>query len=202
MACSAKTAWPSFPHRLKIPEAKGPSLAQARESLSWPQGVGLSPPHPAWEAGGTRAPAVGTQGFQTRQTCSPHLGGPATPCPKPSGQPNQPGQVWAGMPGAAVTALHPQPARLPTTSVPSVPGKCITSSGSAVCRIWALASSAEVSLSGIRKSDLIYLSWEHPSSGTKSSSAKSSQQLEKAPGGWRRQSVGALWGEDAWIRAD
>lgn len=114
---TAKTARPSFPHRQKIPQAKGHSSAHTRESLSWLQGPGLSPPHPAWEARGTRAPAVGTEVFWTRQTCSLHLRGPATPCPKPSGQPNQPGQVWAGMPGTAVTALHLQPARLPTTGV-------------------------------------------------------------------------------------
>lgn len=191
-----------LPPQTKSPTGRRSQLSPRQGQPLLAAGSGAVPPHPAWEAGGTRAPAVGTQGFQSRQTCSPHLGGTATPCPKPSGQPNQPGQVWAGMPGAAVMALHPQPACLPTTSVTSVLGKCITSSGSAVCRIWAPASSAGVCLSRIRKSDLMYLSWAYPSSGTKSSSAKSSQQLGKARGGWRRHSVGAVWGEDAWIRAD
>lgn len=49
----------------------------------------------------------------------------------------------------------------------------------------------------VRKPDLIHI--PYPYSGTKSSSAKSSHQLEKAPSRWRRHSVGALWGEDAWI---
>lgn len=107
----ARTARP----RHKVPEAKGPSSARSRESLSWSQGAGLSPPRPAWEDRGTRV-LVGTEALPTCQTCSPHLG-PATPCPEPWGQPNQPGQVWASMPGTAVTALHPH---LPTSSVPLV----------------------------------------------------------------------------------
>lgn len=119
----AKAAGPGFP-----PACTGASLSRLQRS-------GLSPPHPAWEARGTRAPAVGTEGFQTRRTCSPCLRGPATPWPKPSGQSNQPGQVWAGMFGTAVMPPRPQLARLPATGVPSVArhsvappqkGSCIT----------------------------------------------------------------------------
>lgn len=58
------------------------------------------------------------QGFLDPLNLLLRLGGPATPWPKPSGQSNQPGQVWAWMFGTAVTPPGPQPAYLPATSAP------------------------------------------------------------------------------------
>ena len=155
----AKTAGPGFPP------------ARAGASLSRLQRAGLSPTRPAWEAEGTQAPAVGTEGFQTRRTCSPRLRGLATPWPKPSGQSNQPGQVWARMFGTAVMPPRPQPARLPAAGARSAaltfgraPAKWLLHhqarcSGTAVCRIRAPASSAEVTPVRRTKPGLIHLSW-------------------------------------------
>lgn len=159
-------------------KAAGPSFTFAHTwlSLSRLQSTGLSPPRPAWEAGGTRAPVVGTKGFQTRQTCSLCLGEQVTPWPKPSGQSNQLGQVWAGMFGTAVMPPRPQPARLPVTGVPSMARLSVVPPQNGlsvtrwvalglVCRTQAPSSSAEMTLVRRIKPCLINLSWVHSQLG-------------------------------------
>ena len=123
-----------------VPAFPLPAPGQAAPSHGEP---GCPPPHPAWEAGGTRAAPVGTEGFQTCRTCSLRLGGPATPRPKPSGQSNQPGQVWARMFGTQSWPPRLQPPVPPLRhgkTAGASPGCCGTAAG----RIQAPTSLAKV----------------------------------------------------------
>lgn len=193
------------------PQTKNPT--GKRSQLSPQQGGRASPGHGEW--GCPLHTRRGRPEGREPRRWEPRLSRPAKPAPRTSkGQQHpvlSPGVSLTSQGRSGLACLGLQ-SRLFTRSqhacpppasprLACAPGKCSSSSGAA-----GLAGSGHLHLQqrypGSESQILIHPSWAYPNSGTKSSSAKSSQQLEKAQGGWRRRSVGALWGEDACIRAD
>lgn len=113
--CSGQSRAATFPFLERLWSKAG------QRSRAFPPTPGVGGRRNAGRGGGNRAPPSLSSAFRTCPTCSRASQGQQHPWPEPSGQPNQPGQVWAGIFGVAVTAPRPRPAWLPARRCPSAP---------------------------------------------------------------------------------